>query len=148
LEAPVEIGNTVVETIDVRPVDGKVVIGTFGKGAFSSTFTTTDANEDDLTPKGFVLEQNYPNPFNPTTTIKYSIPSVQNSLLGGVGGGFVTLKVYDILGKEVATLVNKELKTGNYEVKFDASNLSSGVYYYKMQTSYGFVATKKTMLLK
>ncbi|MCF6270669.1 MAG: S8 family serine peptidase [Melioribacteraceae bacterium] len=100
----------------------------------------------------FKLEANYPNPFNPSTTIKYQIPSVQTPLLGGVGGGLVTLKVYDILGREVATLVNKQQKAGNYEVSFDASNLTSGVYFYRLQatnsTGQGFNESKKMLLLK
>ena len=95
----------------------------------------------------FRLEQNYPNPFNPSTTIKYSIPSTQTPLLGGAGGGFVTLKIYDILGREVATLVNKQQKAGNYEVQFDASNLTSGIYFYCLQSG-SFNESKKMILLK
>ena len=68
----------------------------------------------------FKLSQNYPNPFNPTTKIKYTIPTSENPLLGGARGGLVTLKIYDILGNEIATLVNKEQSTGEYEVEFDA----------------------------
>jgi hypothetical protein len=145
LEAPIEIGNTVVETIDVRPIDGKVVIGTFGKGAFSSTFTKTDVNEVNVIPKEFVLQQNYPNPFNPSTTIKYSIP--QNTEYSPRRMLQTTLKVYDILGNEVATLVNERQKSGNYEVKFNASNLASGIYLYKLQSG-SFAQTRKLMLIK
>ena len=71
----------------------------------------------------YSLYQNYPNPFNPTTTIRYRIPETE----------FVTLKVYDILGSEVTTIVNEEKLTGNYEVEFDGSNLSSGVYFYQLK---------------
>ena len=94
-------------------------------------------------PEKYLLYQNYPNPFNPSTTIKYSIPrsteyySVQQT----------TLKVFDILGREVATLVNKQQNAGNYEVIFNASNLSSGVYFYRLQSG-NFVETKKLILLR
>ncbi len=96
-------------------------------------------------PAEFSLSQNYPNPFNPVTTIKYSIP--ESPLSGGVRGGLVTLKIYDILGREVATLVNKQQSAGNYEVKFDASNLASGIYLYKLQAG-EFSSVKKLILMK
>ena len=90
----------------------------------------------------FSLEQNYPNPFNPVTKIKYSIPSSGKS-----SKEFVQLKVYDILGSEVATLVNEGKSAGNYEVDFDADKLSSGVYYYQLKAG-NFVSTKKMILLR
>ncbi len=93
-------------------------------------------------PNEFHLYQNYPNPFNPTTKIKYSIPSLGTSLMK-----LVQLKVYDVLGREVAILVNKQQQPGNYEVAFDASTLSSGVYFYTLRTG-GFIKTKKMLLLK
>lgn len=85
----------------------------------------------------YALEQNYPNPFNPSTKIKFQLPK----------DGFVTLKVYDILGKEIATLINEEKSQGKYEVNFNASNLSSGVYIYKIQAG-DFVSSRKMILLK
>lgn len=85
----------------------------------------------------YTLSQNYPNPFNPSTSIAYSVPSNE----------FVSLKVYDILGKEVAVLVNEEKSAGNYEVNFNAENLSSGIYFYVM-TSRNFSKTNKMILLK
>ena len=88
-------------------------------------------------PTKFSLSQNYPNPFNPTTNIKYSIPQ----------GGLVTLKVFNVLGQEVATLVNQEQKPGSYVVDFNASNLASGVYMYRIQSG-NYTFTKKMMLLK
>jgi photosystem II stability/assembly factor-like uncharacterized protein len=93
--------------------------------------------------KNYFLSQNYPNPFNPTTKIKFDIPSVR------VGQTFlsVILKIYDITGKEIQTLVNESLKPGTYEVTFDGSNLLSGVYFYKL-TSESFAETKKMILLK
>ena len=88
-------------------------------------------------PDSYKLAQNYPNPFNPTTKISFSLPK----------SGLVTLKIYDMVGKEVATLVNEVRNTGTYEVQFNASNLSSGAYFYRLETS-GFVDTKKMMLIK
>ena len=95
------------------------------------------------------LEQNYPNPFNPGTRIQYSLPSQSSEYAEGrVGvGSLVTLKVFDVLGREVATLVNEEKKPGTYEVSFDASSLPSGVYYYRLQSG-NFVDTKKLTVLK
>jgi len=95
------------------------------------------------TPNEFSLSQNYPNPFNPSTTIRYSIPNV----IAGEAKQSVVLKVYDILGNVVATLVNEQKSAGNYEVKFNASNLSSGIYFYKLQSG-SFVQTKKFILIK
>jgi len=88
-------------------------------------------------PSSFQLDQNYPNPFNPSTTIKYSIPDE----------GYVKLAVYNMLGEEVATIVNGTQKAGRYEVVFDASKLSSGVYVYRIEAG-SFVSSKKLMLLK
>ncbi len=85
----------------------------------------------------FILSQNYPNPFNPTTTINYAIPK----------SSFVTIKVYDLLGNEVAALVSGMKASGNYKVEFNASKLSSGVYFYRIQAG-SFVKTKKLILLK
>jgi hypothetical protein len=101
--------------------------------------------EVDFTPKEFVLYQNYPNPFNPSTTIKFTVPSVIAS--GAKQSQLVTLKVYDILGNEIATLVNEEKQPGVYEVEFDGSLLASGMYVYKLQAG-TFIQTKKMILLK
>jgi len=89
------------------------------------------------TPAKFDLEQNYPNPFNPSTTIKYSI----------IKTGKVKLAVYDILGREVLVLADEVKESGFYEVNFDASYLSSGVYFYRLVTE-NYVSTKKMLLLK
>ena len=88
-------------------------------------------------PVTFNLYQNYPNPFNPSTSIRYAISSNQ----------FVKLKVYDVLGNEVATLVDEYKAAGSYEVKFDAAQLSSGIYFYKLHAG-NFVETKKMILLR
>jgi photosystem II stability/assembly factor-like uncharacterized protein len=94
-------------------------------------------------PASYSLSQNYPNPFNPSTKIKFSIVSSPH----GVGGDLVLLKVYDIMGREVQTLVNEDLKAGTYEVTFDGSTQNSGVYFYKLTTD-GFTETKRMILLK
>ena len=88
-------------------------------------------------PEGYTLKQNYPNPFNPSTTISYSL-STEN---------FVTIKVFEVLGNEIATLVNEKKPAGYYEVEFDGSQLSSGVYFYQMQSG-SFIKTKKLVLMK
>ncbi len=96
-------------------------------------------NQEEIinTPTDFVLNQNYPNPFNPTTTISFSIPSSE----------FISLKVYDILGNEVATLVNEEKPAGEYDVTFDASTLTSGVYLYRLRAG-NYTEIKKMILMK
>jgi hypothetical protein len=101
--------------------------------------------EDEISPGQFLLSQNYPNPFNPSTTIQYAISSNQ----------FVSLKVYDILGNEVASLVNEGKPAGNYQVSFNGAQLTSGIYFYRIQagdpstgSGQGFVETKKMVLLK
>jgi photosystem II stability/assembly factor-like uncharacterized protein len=97
----------------------------------------TFLNNESEMPNEFLLFQNYPNPFNPATTIAYQIPD----------RGFVTLKVYDILGREVATLVNEEKPAGSYEVQFTANGLASGIYFYKLSAN-EYSETKKMILLK
>ncbi len=105
---------------------------------FNGTFEYSIVIEVDITiPLEYSLEQNYPNPFNPSTTIKYSIPE----------DGFVKLAVYNMLGEEVATIVNTTQKAGRYEVNFNASKLSSGVYVYRIEAA-NFTASKKLMLMK
>ena len=103
---------------------------------------TTSTEEDNVTATDFTLHQNYPNPFNPSTKIKFTIPSV-----GTHDRVSVQLIIYDVLGKEIAKLVNEEKPAGSYEVEFNGSNLSSGVYFYKLQAG-SFVETKKMILMK
>jgi hypothetical protein len=105
---------------------------------FYLTKLTTGANPiSNNVPDKYLLYQNYPNPFNPSTNIKYQITD----------NNFVTLKVFDILGKEVATLVNENLKAGEYEVTFNGSGLPSGIYFYKLNTE-NFFETKRMILIK
>ncbi len=94
-------------------------------------------NINSNTPKTYALRQNYPNPFNPLTNIEFNLPAA----------GFVTINIYNVLGKEVGMLVNQNLKAGIYNVDFDASGLPSGVYFYRLQTE-TFTETKKMILIK
>jgi hypothetical protein len=112
---------------------------------WKSTITVDVVETESILPTNYSLSQNYPNPFNPTTTIKYSIPVKVKSERSKVKN--VTLVVYDILGREVATLVNEKQKPGNYEVIFDASNYPSGVYFYRLQAG-DYSNVKKLILLK
>ncbi len=120
---------------------------------FSIPFNITDiAEEKDKIPTEYRLEQNYPNPFNPGTKIKYTIPASTLNPFSKGEGTLVQLKVYDVLGKEVATLVNEEQTAGNYEVEFNVAHetiraIASGVYFYQLRAG-DFIETKKMMLLK
>ncbi len=88
-------------------------------------------------PEDYILEQNFPNPFNPSTNIDYALPR----------RGFVTLKVYDVLGDEIKTLVNEEQNSGRYEVSFDGTNLASGIYFFILRAG-DFVQSRKMLLIK
>jgi len=112
---------------------------TYGAGVWKysvSNLVSVKNNEQNL-PKSFLLNQNYPNPFNPTSIIRFQIKDSR----------LVILKVYDIIGKEVETLVNEKKSPGTYEVTFDGSRLSSGIYFYTL-TAGDFKETKKLVLLK
>ena len=112
-----------------------------GKVYYSNIATGIRKTNIDI-PDKFNLSQNYPNPFNPTTKIKFAVPPFE-----GGKRRMTVLKIFDILGKEVATLVNEKLLPGNYEVNFNGNNLTSGVYFYQLKTT-NFSETKKMMLLK
>jgi hypothetical protein len=117
---------------------GKVVLSGFLPGAVHLSGGAVGVEEPEPgIPEEFGLSQNYPNPFNPATKISFSLPKAGN----------VTLVVYDILGREVATIVNEFTTAGNHTIDFNASNLSSGVYLYKIQAG-DFTETKKMMLIK
>ena len=123
--------NIVYDNLNPQSIHGAIVM-------YNRCFLSKEGDEEILTaPVEFTLEQNYPNPFNPTTTINYSIPEAGN----------VELKVYDVLGNEVANLVNQEMAPGNYTANFDASSLASGIYIYTLRTN-NFVEAKKMLFLK
>ena len=105
--------------------------------AIGHIFNDIAGTDGEFATQNYQLSQNYPNPFNPSTVISYRLPVI----------GFVTLKVYDVLGREVATLVNEEKSAGEYEIEFNGSKLPSGIYFYQLKTG-NFVETKKMVLLK
>ncbi len=107
--------------------------------------TSVGSNDESTLPKEYELSQNYPNPFNPTTTIEYYIPPVETKHTSSLQQ--VVLRVYDTLGKDIATLVNEEQKPGTHEVIFNAGNLANGIYFYRIVAG-TFTATKKMVLLK
>ena len=125
-----------ISSLAINP-NGYIFAGTLNGGVFRSISSTTSIKEEEINVFTFSLTQNFPNPFNPTTIIRYSVP--QTTL--------VIIKVYNLLGSEIATLVNEEKSFGNYKMQFDGSNLSSGVYFYRMQAG-NFNSTKKFILLR
>jgi hypothetical protein len=114
--------------------DGKVVGSTMYK--FNGVITSV-ANSNQESPQKYALTQNYPNPFNPSTSFTYELSKA----------GFVSVKVYDLLGREVATLVNEIKPAGSYPATWNAASFGSGVYFYKMQSG-SFTSTKKMILMK
>jgi hypothetical protein len=143
----------------VETNDAKKDQGTIYFDDFQVDFILTDIeNSQDEIPTGYRLEQNYPNPFNPSTKIKFTIPVFTHpSIPSREGkarsdrGMLVTLKIYDILGNEIATLVNEPKPAGNYEVEFNAASvsrrISSGIYFYRI-VSDKFTQTRKMTFLK
>jgi len=105
--------------------------------SFSAGHIVGVENDNNSQPTFFSLSQNYPNPFNPTTSLQYTVGSLQ----------FVTIKVYDLLGREIATLINEEKPVGEYEVEFDGTGLPSGIYFYRIKAG-SFINTKKMVLLR
>jgi len=113
-------------------------VGDEGKILKYNILTSIQGNDFDISkPEQFSLYQNYPNPFNPKTIIRYSLS----------GNQFIMLNIFDVLGNEIASLVNKEQKPGSYEVEFDAGNLPSGIYFYKLNSN-GFSLTRKMAVVK
>jgi photosystem II stability/assembly factor-like uncharacterized protein len=127
-----------------------IVWGVGGAGKIMHTTTGGQwlvgvSNNENEVPKGFELYQNYPNPFNPSTKIKFQV--VNGFPINTLGNDRVVLKVFDMLGREVQTLVNESLKPGTYEVTFDGTTLKTGVYFYKLITG-GYTNTKRMILIK
>lgn len=138
---------------DNNPTGGSKIRYRLKQIDIDGKFEYSDEVEVAYVPKEFTLYQNYPNPFNPATKIKYTIPQTYPLIPTREGmeqserGVLVVLKIYDILGKEIATLVNEKQSPGNYEVTFDAGNLPSGVYLCKIQAG-SYVKIKKMMLIR
>ncbi|MBI5473371.1 MAG: T9SS type A sorting domain-containing protein [Ignavibacteriae bacterium] len=123
--------------------------GTPGDGVWRYQFLICSAG-DASNPTQAALMQNYPNPFNPTTTIRFTGPATVGTGPAGIalaGRHALSLRVYDVLGREVATLVNEVKQPGTYTVQWDASEVASGVYLYQLRAG-GFVQTKKLMVLR
>lgn len=115
-------------------------IDTDGSYSYSETIEVI------IMPAEYELSQNYPNPFNPATTIKYSIPAIKKPNIATLQS--VSLKIYDILGNEVATLVDEQKEPGYYQVEFNASQYTSGVYIYILRAEKNFISIKKMLLIK
>ena len=133
--------GTTTESQEYTFVDKTAEIGTYyyrlKQIDFGGQYEYSEVVEVEIVLTESVLFQNYPNPFNPSTTIKYQIPKLN----------FVTLKIYDVLGNEITTLVNEKKPIGNYEIEFNAPELPSGIYFYSLQAG-NYVDTKKMILLK
>jgi hypothetical protein len=107
----------------------------------------TGVEDEEQVVSSFKLEQNYPNPFNPSTTIKFTISPARTKLYAGGDLRFTILKVYDVLGNEITTLINEELSAGEYKIEFNGNGLTSGIYFYQLRTG-EFIQTKKMVLTK
>ncbi|MBN8570619.1 MAG: T9SS type A sorting domain-containing protein [Ignavibacteria bacterium] len=133
----VDVYNSTSVLSDFRQANGVDGSGGVEDAMGDGPNSNTSVSSDNLLPKEFNLYQNYPNPFNPVTNIQYDIPK----------DNFVMIKVYDLLGKEVASLINEFKPAGSYLIAFDGSKLASGIYFYKIETK-DFVQTKRMILLK
>jgi photosystem II stability/assembly factor-like uncharacterized protein len=156
--------DTLSSPLESISVQDSMAIAVGGRGLILRTTNNgnTWVDEDgDIVVSNYYLSQNYPNPFNPSTTIKYSIPAVETLHATSLrrnrssDGLLVKLVIYDILGREVAILVDAHQRPGNYEVSWDASNFSSGIYFYKFMagnpsagSGQGYTETKKMILIK
>lgn len=129
--------NTVAMHLDYHQATNRLRIGTHGRGVWETSNPVGLINYNNQVPSGYSLKQNFPNPFNPVTNIKYDI----------LNEGFVKLSVYDILGRELKTIINQNQKPGTYTVQFDGTDLSSGTYFYKLVAN-GYSETRKMMIVK
>jgi len=130
------IGNVVCTMVKGRDSDEFVAVATHGAGIYSASNVTSVEDESSL-PEDYTLSQNYPNPFNPSTTISFSLAQAGN----------VKLTLFDALGRQVQEIANKEFSSGNHSINFNAANLTSGVYFYRIEAG-SFVQSKKMILLK
>ncbi len=140
-EAGSLIGSVVTNDIAVNSSDNRIAAGTHGRGIFIGTPNSSVSIENDVnTVDNFVLNNNYPNPFNPSTKISFVIPD-------NLANQVAKLMVYDALGKEISTLINKPISGGLHEVNFNAEGLASGIYIYKLSIG-NLVQSKKMILAK
>jgi len=135
-EGSTSIGNVVTTMVKGRDVDGFVAVGTHGAGIYTNSAVTSVGDESSQ-PTEYVLSQNYPNPFNPRTVISFSIPQA----------GQVRLSLFDALGNEVKVIAAQEYSAGSHSINFNATGLSSGVYFYRIEAG-SFVQSKKMILMK
>jgi hypothetical protein len=129
--------NTVAMHLDYHVATNKLRLGTHGRGVYEIDILTSLNSISSNVPESYSLEQNYPNPFNPSTNIRFSIPK----------SGNVKLTVLDMLGREIEQLVNSNLNAGTYEVAYNVYNVSSGIYFYRLETS-DFTQTRKMIIVK
>lgn len=129
--------NTVSISLDYNQATGKLRIGTHGRGTWEANGVIGIISYNSKVPASYALSQNYPNPFNPVTNIKYDL----------LRSGEVRLAVYDMVGREIETIINSRQNAGSYVVQFDASRLTSGVYFYTLRTG-DYTATKKMVIVK
>ena len=145
-EAPGLLGFNVAEALDIRTSDKTIAVGTHGRGVWIGDVQVTVSNEDELVverPNQFELKQNFPNPFNPSTTIQFALSEPSQ----------VSIQVFDVNGRRVRTLINEESRTsGQHAISFDASNLASGVYFYRINATansgQSFSDVKRMTLIK
>lgn len=121
----------------INSIIGQTLIGLSGGGNYQLLTDVNNKNDNGQLPDNYKLYDNYPNPFNPTTIIKYNLPSAKH----------VTLQVYNILGQLISTLVDKTQAAGSYSVSFNALNLNSGMYIYRLKAG-NYIKTKKMILIK
>ena len=132
-------GLPAVEIYDMKykQTVGLILVATHGRGCWTFDLNLTGIDPFGQVPDNYNLKQNYPNPFNPTTSIEFDIPKSEN----------VTLSIYDISGKKISDLINNKLNAGHYQVSWNASAYSSGIYIYKLTTS-SYTDTKRMVLVK
>jgi hypothetical protein len=137
LVAKCDVAEVIVYNVSLSETDRKSVEAYLSTKYGSAFPTGVVGQKTGNLPAQFALEQNFPNPFNPTTVVRYQLPAASN----------VRLVVFDLLGREVSSLVNEREGPGSYEVKFDGAGLSSGVYFYRL-TADNLVQTRKLMMLR